>query len=190
MSTTPSDVTVLLRAVAAGVPDAADRLIPVIYGELRRMAGAAMRGERDNHTLSATALVHEAWLRLSGPGADWQNRSHFFGAAAQAMRRVLVEHARERSAAKRRRDRQVTLDPSGPEGAFAADPDEVLEVHEALERLAQIDPRQARLVELRYFVGFSIPETAEALGISMATVKRDWVVARAWLHRELGTSSG
>jgi RNA polymerase sigma-70 factor (ECF subfamily) len=152
------------------------------------MASVELRRERPDHTLSPTALVNEAWLRLGGGQASWENRSHFFGAAARAMRRILVDHARQRSAQKRRRDQQVTLE---PEAIGAAEPpgDEVIAVDEALERLAALDPRQAEIVELRYFVGLSIPDTAAALGISPATVKRDWALARAWLHRELGPAS-
>jgi RNA polymerase sigma factor (TIGR02999 family) len=135
--------------------------------------------------LSPTALVNEAWLRLGGPDGGWQNRAHFFGAAAMAMRRILVDHARARSAAKRSRDRQVTLDPDEP-AAVTAPNDEILAIDEALERLAALDARQAKVVELRYFVGLSVPATAEVLGVSPATVKRDWTLARAWLHRELG----
>ena len=184
MSDNSSDLTELLRAVGAAEPGALDRLVPLIYAELRRMASAQLRHERTDHTLSPTALVNEAWLRMGGTGA-WQNRSHFFGAAAQAMRRILVDHARQRSASKRRRDQQVTLDPEAA-GAANAPTEEVIAVDEALQRLAQLDPRQARIVELRYFVGLSIPDTAAALDISAATVKRDWALARAWLHRELG----
>lgn len=188
MSDTPSDLTELLRAAGAGEPGALDRLVPLIYAELRRMASAELRRERPDHTLSPTALVNEAWLRLGGSDASWQNRSHFFGAAARAMRRILVDHARQRSAIKRSRDQQVTLEPEAI-GAPEPPSEEVIAVDEALERLAQLDPRQARIVELRYFMGFSIPDTAAALDISPATVKRDWALARAWLHRELGPAA-
>lgn len=181
------DLTELLRASAAGEPGALDRLAPLLYTELRRMAASELRGERADHTLSPTALVNEAWLRLGGGGGSWQNRAHFFGAAARAMRRILVDHARQRAATKRSRDRQVTLEPELV-GAQETPSEEIIAVDEALERLAQFDPRQARIVELRYFVGLSIPETAIALEISEATVKRDWTLARAWLHRELGAS--
>ena len=187
VSDTPSDLTELLRAAGAGEPGALDRLVPLIYAELRRMASAELRRERPDHTLSPTALVNEAWLRLGGD-ASWQNRSHFFGAAARAMRRILVDHARQRSAIKRSRDLQVTLEPEAI-GAPEPPSEEVIAVDEALERLARLDPRQASIVELRYFMGLSIPDTAAALDISPATVKRDWALARAWLHRELGPTS-
>jgi RNA polymerase sigma-70 factor, ECF subfamily len=160
--------------------------LPVIYHELKRLAAAQLRRERGDHTLGATALVHEAYLRLVDQHAvNWQGRAHFFGIAAQAMRRILVDHARRRGSEKRAHDRQVTLD-SALVGAADADRDEILDVHEALDRLAQFDPRQAKLVELRYFAGFTIEETSELLGISTATASRDWMVARAWLQRELG----
>ncbi len=157
----------------------------IVYQELRGLAARQMRGERTEHTLSPTALVGEAWLRLAGPSVAWDNRAHFYGAAAQAMRRILVDHARARSAAKRDRNREVPLDDDLPM-ATVRDDAEILAVHDALARLAELDPRQASIVELRYFGGLTIPDTADALGISAATVKREWTVARAWLHRELG----
>jgi RNA polymerase sigma factor (TIGR02999 family) len=160
-----------------------------VYEELRRQAGRAMRREGDAHTLQATALVHEAYLRLvDQQRVQWRNRAHFFAIAAQMMRRVLVDHARTRLAAKRGGELQrVTLGDVGAGPAEAGDGDgvDVLALHEALERLALLDPRQARLVELRYFGGLGIEETAEALEVSPATVKRDWAVARAWLRRAL-----
>ncbi len=179
------DVTTLLRAVAVGDLAAGDRLMALVYHELRALAARQMRSERNEHTLSPTALVGEAWLRLAGPGASWDSRAHFYGAAARAMRRILVDHARARSAAKRDRRLEQPLE---PDLAVAAprDDGELLAVHEALERLAALDPRQAQVVELRYFAGLSIPDTALALDISPATVKREWTLARAWLHRELG----
>jgi RNA polymerase sigma factor (TIGR02999 family) len=148
--------------------------------------------ERGEHTLQATALIHEAYLRLVDQRrVEWRNRAHFFGIAAQMMRRVLVDHARGRLAAKRGGDiRPVTLESEIDADVQADDADaglDVLALHEALERLAELDPPQARLVELRYFGGLNIDETAEALGISPATVKREWTVARAWLRRELAT---
>lgn len=180
-----SEVTTLLVALAHGEPEALERLLPAIYDELKRLASAQLRRERGEHTLGATALVHEAYLRLVDQrSVNWQGRAHFFGIAAQSMRRILVDHARRRSAGKRSRDHQVTLDTAV---AIAADSntDEILAVHEALERLAEFDPRQAQLVELRYFAGFTIEEAADLLGISTATASRDWAVARAWLQREL-----
>jgi RNA polymerase sigma factor (TIGR02999 family) len=181
-----SEVTSLLAALSEGHTNAMDRLMPVIYDELWRLASAQLRRERGDHTLGATALVHEAYLRLVDQRAvNWQGRAHFFGIAAQAMRRILVDHARRRTADKRGLDRQVTLD-DALQGASGAASDEVLAVHEALDRLAQFDARQAQLIELRYFAGFTIEETAALLGISTATASRDWTVARAWLQRELG----
>ena len=156
-----------------------------IYEELKRLAAAQLRRERGEHTLGATALVHEAFLRLVDQRAvNWQGRAHFFGIAAQSMRRILVDHARRRSAHKRARDQQVTLDTAVPIAADN-DSDEILAVHEALDRFALLDPRQAQLVEMRYFGGFTIEESADLLGISTATASRDWAMARAWLQREL-----
>ena len=180
-----TDVTRLLAALSDGEPHAMDRLLPVIYDELKSLAASQLRRERGEHTLGATALVHEAFLKLVDQRqVDWRGRSHFFGIAAQAMRRILVDHARRRSAHKRSRDQQVTLDNAAPIAADS-DSDEILAVHEALDRLAQLDERQAKLVELRYFAGFTLEESAELLGISPATAYRDWAVARAWLQREL-----
>ncbi len=181
-----TEVTSLLVALSAGETSAMDRLLPVIYQELHRLAAAQLRRERSDHTLGATALVHEAYLRLVDQRAvNWQGRSHFFGIAAQAMRRILVDHARRRASEKRGSDRLVTFD-TGLVGSSNADSNEILAVHEALDRLAHFDARQAQLVELRYFAGFTIKETADLLGISTATASRDWAVARAWLQRELG----
>lgn len=184
-----SDVTGLLLAWGKGDPAAGDKLLPVVYAELHRRAAAAMRRENEGNTLQATALVHEAYLRLVDQRrVEWQNRAQFYGVAAQVMRRVLIDHAREHLAAKRGGGaQQVTLSgvDAAPDDDGAVD---VLALHEALEQLATLDPRQARLVELRYFGGLSIEETAEALGVSPATVKREWATARAWLRRELAGS--
>src|SRR5688572_31261383 len=188
---TPSDVTQLLVAWGAGDAAAADRLVPAVYAELRRQAARAMRREGCENTLQTTALVHEAYLRLVDQRrVVWRSRAHFFGVAAQLMRRILVDHARGRHAAKRGGGlRQLTL---GDADSAREAPDDsgvdVLVLHEALERLAAIDPYQARIVELRYFGGLTIEDTAEALDASPATIKREWAVARAWLRRELGTS--
>jgi RNA polymerase sigma factor (TIGR02999 family) len=174
----------LLTAAERGGHDAVDRLMPVVYAELRELASAYLRRERPDHTLQTTALVHEAYLRLTDQHrTTWQNRSHFLGVAAQAMRRILVDHARGRHRLRREGGRPVTL-----EEGMAVDtgrPEEVLAVDEALVRLAALDPRQARIVELRYFAGLTIEETASALELSPATVKREWTSARAWLLREL-----
>jgi RNA polymerase sigma factor (TIGR02999 family) len=186
---TPPDVTALLLSWSGGEAAAADRLIPVVYEELHRQAARAMRREGHSHTLQATALVHEAYLRLvDQQRVQWRNRGHFFGIAAEVMRRVLVDHARARDAAKRGGGAQrLTLGDALGVPSDGADAD-VLALHEALERLALLDPDQARLVELRYFGGLNIEESAEALGVSPATVEREWAVARAWLRRELMTS--
>ncbi|MEP7000969.1 MAG: sigma-70 family RNA polymerase sigma factor [bacterium] len=179
-------VTELLRAWGAGDAGASEELVPLVYTELRRQARRALRRESEGHTLQATALVHEAWLRLDGQrDARWESRSQFLAVAAQMMRRVLVDHARTRRALKRGGgETQVTL--SDALNA-AAEPHavDVLALDDALERLAIMDPRKARLVELRYFMGLSIPEAAAALGVSLATVGREWAVARMWLRREL-----
>ena len=141
-----------------------------------------MRREPSEHTLQATALVHEAWLRLADQQVAWRGRAHFLGVAAQLMRRILVDHARARHAAKRGGGAtRVTLS----DAPAVEETTDVLALHEALDRLAALDPDQARLVELRWFGGFSIEETGEVLGVSPATVKREWAIARAWLHREL-----
>jgi RNA polymerase sigma factor (TIGR02999 family) len=194
--TTPSDndqakasrdeVTNLLRSWGRGEEDAANRLLAVIYDDLHAQAARAMRREGGEHTLQATALVHEAYLRLvDQKHVDWKNRAHFFAIAAQSMRRVLVDHARGRLAEKRGGGvEKVTLSDAAV-GSNDDDAVDVLALHDALERLAALDPDQARVVELRYFGGMNIDETAEALGISAATVKREWAVARAWLKREL-----
>ena len=159
--------------------------MPLIYEELRRLARRYMRSERPGHTLQATSLVNEAFVRMAGgAGGPWQDRAHFFAAAATQVRRILVQHARARSAEKRgggiaRADLDVDQVPSDPAS------DELLAVDEALRKLAENDPRKARLVELRFFTGLSIEETAEVLGVSTRTLAREWALARAWLSREL-----
>lgn len=185
MDTPAPDVTRLLAALTSGSPEAMERLLPLVYDELKLLAGSYLRRERADHTLTPTALVHEAYLRLVDQrGVSWESRSHFFGIAAQAMRRILVDHARRRIAKKRGRQHQVTLD-TAVDVATPGSDDEVAAVDEALVRLTALDARQGQLVELRYFAGLSIEETADVLGISPATVKRDWALARAWLQREL-----
>ena len=179
-------VTELLRACGAGDAAAGDALVPLVYAELRRQAKRTLRREGEGHTLQATALVHEAWLRLDGQHeARWESRTQFLAVAAQMMRRVLVDHARTRRALKRGGGgTQVTLG-DADHAAAASDAVDVLALDDALARLALLDPRKARLVELRYFAGMSIPEAAAALGVSQATVGREWAVARMWLRREL-----
>lgn len=166
-----------------GDPKAAEQLLALVYGELRRVAAAKMAHERPDHTLQPTALVHEAWLRLGGDAQPaWQNRRHFFGAAAEAMRRVLIGNARRKHAARRGSDVQhCDIDAPEIEIVTPLANDELLQLHEALHRLAVEDPRKAELVKLRYFAGMSIEEAAEALDISYRTAKRDWAYARAWL---------
>ena len=167
-------------------PAARDRLLPIVYDELRRLAHHFMRGEREGHTLQTTALVNEAYLRLAGiDGLQWRDRAHFFAMAATLMRRVLVDYARQRGRDKRGAGVSVT---SLDEHAIAPQPAvDVVALDDALERLAAVDPQQARVVELRFFAGLSVKETAEALGVSAATVKRDWATAKLWLYNELTT---
>jgi RNA polymerase sigma-70 factor (ECF subfamily) len=188
MAPSTGDVTQFLDDLQNGRPDVASQLMPLVYDELHRVARHQMRHERGDHTLQATALVHEAYLRLvHQPERTWQNRAHFIGVAACAMRRILVDHARARQTAKRGSAAQrVPLE----EPLLLTDeqPDDLVALDEALERLARLDARQGRVVELRFFGGLTVEETAEALGISPKTVKRDWSVARAWLHREVSKS--
>jgi RNA polymerase sigma-70 factor, ECF subfamily len=186
MSSQPGDVTALLLAWGRGESDARERLIPLVYAELRRIAAGAMAAERRDHTLEPTALVHETYLKLvRQPGVTWQSRAHFFGVAARLMRQVLVDHARGHAAAKRGGGKpRLTLD-SALAAAAGGNEIELLALDDALTALSAIDDDQARIVELRFFGGLSVPETAEALGISPATVKREWAIARAWLFRRL-----
>jgi len=169
-------------------PQGAADLTPVVYRELRQIAAAYLRRERPGQTLQATALVHEAYLRLAGAGSPWRDERHFVGIAARSMRQILVDRARARGAQKRWAELdRVTLSASL---AAATDPESMLPaVDEALTRLEQIDPEQARIVELRYFMGLGIEEAATALGISPATLKRRWAMARAWLFRELSSGT-
>lgn len=179
----PQTITELLHRVGDDA-DAFDALLPFVYGELRALAAAHLRQERPDHTLQATALVHEAYLKLAaGAVRPFTDRGHFFRVAARAMRQILVDHARARRTARRDGGVPVELPPDIAAAQLDAD---VVAVDEALQRLAALDPRQAQVIELRYFTGFSIDETATALGISPATVKRDWMLARAWLQREIG----
>lgn len=182
----PQDVTRLLKDWSNGDTSALEALMPLVYDELHRLASRYLSRERPDHTLQSTALVHEAYLRLiSQRDVHWQNRSHFFGVAAQMIRRILVDHARAHQAAKRGSGAvKLSLDEAlaSPENQPDLD---LLALDDALNRLAEIDPQQGRIVELRYFAGLSIDETAEVLHISPATVKRDWVMAKAWLFREI-----
>ena len=180
-----SDVTDLLVAASRGEPDAMEQLFPAVYGKLKVLARKHLRTERADHTLGATGLVHEAFLKLVDQrNVSWESQAHFYGIAALAMRRILVDHARRRSAGKRGHQYLVTLDTDA--GSPVADPtDDILAVDEALVALAKEDPRAARLVDLRYFAGLTIEEAARVLEISIATAKRDWAFARAWLQRAL-----
>lgn len=186
----PSDITRLLLDHAAGRPDAGEQLFPAIYDELRRIAHARLRDERAGHTLSTAALVHEAYLRMVDLSrVEWRDRAHFFAAAAGVMRRVLVDWARARTAQKRGgQDVALSLEALPEQGGAVPAPaptDDLLALDEALLRLDRLAPRQARVVECRYFGGLTVEETAEALGASPTTVKSDWRLARTWLYREL-----
>lgn len=180
-------VMALLQDWSGGDREAVERLLPIVYDELRQQAAGLFRHERPDHTLQPTAVVHEAWLRLP-PAGPWTSRAHFFGVAGRLMREVLIDHARRHSAAKRGAgEARLSFNedvetPGGQRGI------EMLALDEALEKLEKLDARQARVVELRYFAGLSIEETAEALSVSPATVKREWQMARAWLREELGGS--
>jgi len=181
-----NQVTLILDRVQRGDPKAAEELFPLVYEELRRLAAQKMANEAVGHTLQPTALVHEAWLRLGGDEApSFQNRAHFFGAAAEAMRRILIDRARRRIAAKRGAG-AVRIDLDEIEiPSPVADDDQLLAVNEALEKFAVLDPRKAELVKLRYFVGMSFDEAGAALGIAVPTAKQWWAYARAWLTVEL-----
>lgn len=190
MTASPQEVTQMLVDWRNGDKQALDRLMPLVYGELRRIASRYMRRERESHTLQTTALVNEAYLRLVGKNnVDWQNRAHFFAVAAQVMRHLLIDHARARERVRRGADpQQISLD----EGALVSEQkgEELLALDEALTKLAEIDERKVKIVELRYFGGLSAEETAEALGVSEITVKREWLKAKAWLYRELTQGTG
>lgn len=179
-------VTALLHEWTGGRPAAMDELLPYVYDELHRRAARYLRRERINHTLQTTALVHEAYLKLVDQASvDWKDRGHFFAVAAQAMRRILVDHAKHKHRAKRggaASDLQLDDEFEAPKVESNVD---IEALDEALSRLAVIDPQQERLVELRYFAGLSLEQTAEAMNISRATAAREWQMAKAWLHREL-----
>lgn len=177
-----ADITGILDGGAESGPGTAETLFPLIYAELRQIARAKMAQEMPGHTLQATALVHEAWLRMGGQRFD--SRAHFFGAAAEAMRRILIESARRRAAA-RHGGGAVRVNADDVEVAAPVQDEELLAIHETLDAFAAHDPRRAELVKLRYFVGLTIEEAAEVLGISAPTAKRDWAYARAWLFREV-----
>jgi RNA polymerase sigma factor (TIGR02999 family) len=183
-----SDVTRILTSIEQGNAGASEELLPIVYQELRRMAAHKMAGEPAGHTLQPTALVHEAWLKLVDSRAQsWQNRAHFFGAAAEAMRRILIARAR-RKGRQRRGSGAAHLDVDELQIAGPTPDDRLLALNEALDRFAALEPRQAELVKLRYFVGLKIEEAADVLGISEATAKRWWAYARAWLFHEMSAS--
>lgn len=187
--TEPKQVTQILGELVAGDDSAASRLLPLVYEELRALAGHIMKGERNDHTLQPTALVHEAYIRLVGAGqTEWKGRTHFLAVASRAMRRLLINHARDRRAVKRGGGdwARVTLD----EAVAVAEKRvvDIIALDEALERLGTLNERQARLVELRFFGGLSLEEAAEVLGVGLTTAKGDWTIARTWLARELGNT--
>lgn len=189
MSDPSPDITAWLQALRGDSPDSAERVYSLLYAELHRLASSHMRREDSGHTLGATALVHEAWLRLSEQNRTaWRNRSHFMAVASTMMRRVLVDHARRHQADKRDASLQP-LSTTLAEGAAAPLDADLVAVHEALLAFEAVDPRAAKVVEMKFFGGLDIDETAQVLGISPATVKRDWIVARAWLRREMGGSA-
>jgi RNA polymerase sigma factor (TIGR02999 family) len=186
------EITEALVALRKGAPEAMDRLLPIVYGELRRMAHRQLGGERGGHTLSTTAVVHEAYLRLADQKeVEWENRAQFFAIAARTMRRILIDYARRYGAARRGGPDQARVDFDSLERAgeavlaVAERADSLLALDEALERLSAMDPRLGRVVECRFFAGLTETETAEALGLSQRTVARDWLLARGWLYREL-----
>lgn len=187
------EITVILNRAGTGDPNAADELLPLVYEELRKLASARMAREAGGHTLQATALVHEAWLRLGGDAQPtWQNRAHFFAAAAEAMRRILIDGARRRLANRHGGglERLDVDDPALEISTPCGADDELLAVHESLESLAAHDARKAQLVKLRYFGGFTLEQAAEALGVSVPTAKRDWAYSRAWLFKDISQRRG
>jgi RNA polymerase sigma factor (TIGR02999 family) len=179
------DVTRVLNAASAGDRQAAEELIPLVYGELRKLAAWRLGHEAAAHTLQATALVHEAYLKLSPGEQNWDGRKHFFSAAGEAMRRILIDRARRRKAFRHGGEMNRTEFVEDGIAAPSLEDEELLAVHEILDRFAELEPRKAEVVKLRYFVGMTIEEAAEALEISTPTAKRDWTFARAWLFREL-----
>lgn len=178
------DLTHLLNRVSGNGQVPADELLPLVYQKLRQLARDKMAREPQGHTLQATALVHEAWMRVGGEQQGWQNRWHFFGAAAEAMRRILIERARRRRALRHGGGLE-RIDLEEVEIQAPADDDELFEVHEALDGLAAAHPQKAELVKLRFFAGLTLPEAAEVLGLSLATAERRWATARLWLFREI-----
>lgn len=181
-----SDLTLVLHAIRDGDRQAAEALLPLVYEELRKLAAARMARESHSHTLQPTALVHEAWLRIGGEEKRvWQNRAHFFAAAAEAMRRILIERARARLSQKRGGGQLVRVELDGLNLAAALPDDKILLLHEALEQLEKEDPDEARVVVLKFFGGLTIQETADVLGVSSRTVIRQWTAAKVWLYQQI-----
>jgi len=189
MADPPGDVTLLLAEMRRGNSEALSKLIPLVYQELRRLAAHFLHAEREGHTLQPTALVHEAYLRLAGQTEPWQNRAHFMAVAAQLMRRIMVDYARQRIAAKRGGGKAAFELATSGIASGVEQSEELLAVDEALARLAALDPRQAGVVEMRYFGGMTVEETAEVLGIAPRTVKREWAMAKAWLRLEISSKA-
>ena len=184
-----SDITILLNRIGEGDGKAPEELLPLVYGELRKLAHSYLKNERADHTLQATALVHEAYIRLvDWEKVSWQNRAHFFAVAANVMRRILVDYAREKRAQKRDFGQKLSLDEAISFPNQNTREVDLLALDDALEKLAKFDKTQSKIVELRFFGGLTIEETAHALKISPATVKREWTVARTWLFREIKSS--
>jgi len=181
-----SDVTQILQAIERGEPQATDELLPIVYEELRSLAAQQLSNENPGHTLQATALVHEAYLKLVGGGGEqgWNSRGHFFAAAAEAMRRILVDRARRRSAQKRGGGMQ-RIDLGGLELSVDSDPEQMLALDEALGRLREIDAQAESIVNLRFFAGLTLDQAARSLGVSERTAYRDWAFAKSWLYREM-----
>jgi RNA polymerase sigma factor (TIGR02999 family) len=184
-----AEITGLLKRWQAGDRQALDEVTPLVYRELHKMASRYLSRERPDQTLQSTALVHEAFLKLVDQRrVDWQSRSHFFGLAARLMRRILVDHARHTRRIKRGGDWQkVQLDDAPEPGSSGPDPADVITLDRAMQELEQFDPRQCRIVELRFFAGLSVEETAEAMQLSPATIKREWTIARAWLYQRMAS---
>jgi RNA polymerase sigma factor (TIGR02999 family) len=190
MGFAPPDIALLLSEIASGNEEAKEKLVPLVYDELKRVARSYMRRERPDHTLQTTALVHETYLKLvEQRDVKWQGRSHFFGIAAQLMRRILIDHARCHLREKRGGAKVVL--PLNEALVFSPEhSEELVRLDEALDRLSKLDPRQGQVVELRFFGGMSVEETAQFIGVSPKTVKRDWAVAKVWLHCELRRNDG
>ena len=186
-----SDVTKILSQIESGDPSAAEQLLPLVYDELRKLAAARLAQEKPGQTLQATALVHDAYLRVMGEDQSprWNSRGHFFAAAAEAMRRILVERARRKQRERHGGGRQQqSLDEHEPAIVAAVDQLDLLALNDALDRLETLSPRRAKLVKLRYFTGLTLPEVAELLGVSQSTAEADWTFAKAWLKREMEKS--